>query len=73
MGALRGFDLQATLLKLESEIARYRGKASEARPAPGAETRFAELSGSFRATKGTFRQRGFRDEGNRRSGWAAAG
>ncbi len=53
-GAIKGFDLQAALLELEEQVARYRGEETEVRPKPEAETRFAELSGSFRVDRGVF-------------------
>jgi AsmA protein len=58
-GALKGYDLQATLLRLEDEIARYRGEETEARATPEAETKFAELSGSFQARDGVFQNDDF--------------
>ena len=54
-GALKGFDLQAALLKLEKQLADYRGTEMSAREQPEAETRFTELSGSFNASEGRFK------------------
>ena len=54
-GALKGFDLQAALLKLEKQLADYRGAEMSAREQPEAETRFTELSGSFNASEGRFK------------------
>jgi AsmA protein len=54
-GALKGFDLQAALLKLEEQLADYRGTEMSAREKPEAETRFTELSGSFKASGGKFK------------------
>ncbi len=53
-GALKGYDLQAALLELENQVARYQGEEVSEQAAPEAETRFAELSGSFKANKGVF-------------------
>ena len=58
-GALKGYDLQAALLELESLVARLEGGEATARGKPGAETRFAELSGSFRVEDGVFRNDDF--------------
>ena len=54
-GAIKGYDLQATLLKLESELARYQGKEDTHTSQPDAETKFAELSGTFQVQNGVFR------------------
>ena len=53
-GALRGFDLQATLLKLENDLAKYKGKEMTESQKPDAQTRFTELTGSFDVSEGIF-------------------
>ncbi len=58
-GALKGYDLQAALLELESLAARLEGGEATARVKPEAETRFAELAGSFRVANGVFRNDDF--------------
>jgi AsmA protein len=53
-GALRGFDLQATLLKLQENLAKYKGKELTETQKPEAQTRFTELTGSFDVSQGVF-------------------
>lgn len=54
-GALKGYDLQAALLELESLAASLEGGETTTRVKPEAETRFAEMAGSFRVEDGVFR------------------
>ena len=54
-GAIKGYDLQATLIQLEKQFAAYKGRESSTTAQPAAETKFAELSGSFKADRGVFR------------------
>ena len=58
-GALKGYDLQSALLELESLAARLEGGGTTARVKPEAETRFAEMAGSFRVEDGVFRNDDF--------------
>ncbi len=53
-GALRGFDLQATLLKLQDDLAKYKGREMTEIEKPEAQTRFTELTGSFDVSQGVF-------------------
>ena len=53
-GALRGFDLQAALLKLQDNLAKYKGREMTETQKPEAETRFTELTGSFDIRQGIF-------------------
>jgi AsmA protein len=53
-GALKGFDLQATLLKLQGGLAAYQGKEVTETEKPEAQTRFTELTGSFDVSQGVF-------------------
>lgn len=54
-GAIKGFDLQAALLKLEQQVAAFQGGETTARATPEAQTKFAELSGNFKVQNGVFR------------------
>jgi AsmA protein len=54
-GAIKGFDLQAALLKLEQQVAAFQGGETTVRATPEAQTKFAELSGNFKVQNGVFR------------------
>jgi AsmA protein len=54
-GAIKGYDLQAALLKLEQQVLAYKGEAATTRATPDAQTKFAELSGTFDAENGVLR------------------
>lgn len=54
-GAIKGFDLQAALLKLEQQVAAFQGGETKVRATPEAQTKFAELSGNFEVQNGVFR------------------
>lgn len=58
-GALKGYDLQAALIEIESQVARYQGKEVAETATPEAETRFAEMGASFRINDGVFRNDDF--------------
>jgi len=54
-GAIKGYDLQAALIKIEQQVSQLRGGETTTRESPAAETRFAELAGSFKVQDGIFR------------------
>ncbi|MGI9317682.1 MAG: AsmA family protein [bacterium] len=56
-GAIKGYDLQAALLKLEQQVLAYKGEATTDRATPEAETKFAELSGTFQVENGVLRNK----------------
>ncbi len=53
-GAIRGYDLQASLLELEKTVKSLQGKETTEESSPAAETKFAEFSGSLVAKDGVF-------------------
>jgi len=53
-GAIRGYDLQASLLELEKTVKSLQGKETTEEASPAAETKFAEFSGSLVAENGVF-------------------
>ena len=58
-GAIKGYDLQAALLKLEQQVLAYKGETESTRATPEAQTKFAELSGTFNAENGVLRNNDF--------------
>ena len=58
-GAIRGYDLQAALLQLEQQVLAYKGEAESTRATPEAQTKFAELSGTFDVQNGVLRNNDF--------------
>lgn len=54
-GAIKGYDLQGSLIELEKTVKSFQGKETTERATPAAETKFAEFSGSLKAKDGVFR------------------
>lgn len=53
-GAITGFDLQSTLIKINEALNRGAGPQENTEYTPGAKTRFSALSGSFTGNQGRF-------------------
>ena len=53
-GAIKGFDLQGTLIKIDKAINSYKQESSSSNYQPDAQTKFSELSASFSGADGIF-------------------
>ncbi len=53
-GAIKGFDLQSALIKLDQDLNAGNAENEESKYQPDAQTRFSELSGDFNGVNGVF-------------------